>query len=155
LSGGDLNADPQMDDIRGFLGGNRRMFDGYLRAGTVDTRAQIHGEYQRTFFRARTGPYQLDHVFADASTAARVIDWQVDAATAQGDELLSDHAPILLMLDTLRPTAPGPESDAGAGRRAHPATTGRAARSTRSQGQRDGNTRSGRRQAVMASPHPP
>jgi hypothetical protein len=123
LWGGDLNADPRMDDIRGFLGGNRRMFDGYLRAGAVDTRGRIHGEYQRTFFGARSGPYQLDHIFADPSTAARVTDWRVDAVTAQGDELLSDHAPILVVLDTLDPTAPRSSGDVGATRRPHPATT--------------------------------
>jgi len=126
LWGGDLNADPRMDDISYFLGGNRRMFDGYVRAGAADTRAQLHEEYQRTFFGARSGPYQLDHVFADAATAARVTDWHVDAATAQGDQLLSDHAPILLELDGPRRPASRPVRESRAtpaAATAHPTPT--------------------------------
>jgi hypothetical protein len=35
-------------------------------------------EKQQTFFARNRGAYQLDHVFGDAATEARVVDWRVD-----------------------------------------------------------------------------
>ena len=94
--GGDLNTDPRMDDIPAFAGGNRRLFQVYAEAGFHDTRAPFHADYQRTFFTKRSGPYQLDHVFADSETAARVAAWQIDERPVSEASRQSDHAPILV-----------------------------------------------------------
>jgi endonuclease/exonuclease/phosphatase family metal-dependent hydrolase len=96
LWGGDLNADPRMDDVRGFVGGNRRCFAAYETAGSRDTRARFHDSYVQTFFSPGRGPYQLDHVFADARTEARVTGWRVDQRPATSTEPYSDHAPIIV-----------------------------------------------------------
>lgn len=96
--GGDFNADPRMDCRRGFVGGNRRMFETYAAAGSCDTRERFHADYVQTYFKRRTGAYQLDHVFADAMTEAHVRSWQVDERVAISDEPRSDHAPIIVEL---------------------------------------------------------
>lgn len=97
--GGDLNTDPRMDDKSGFLGGNRRLFQIYAESGFYDTRMRFHNSYQQTYFTARTGEYQLDHVFADARTERRAIGWQVDRQPAMQQPQYSDHAPIFIALD--------------------------------------------------------
>ena len=66
LWGGDLNTDPGMDDIRGFTGGNRRMFEIYRQSGSRDTRTRFFDTPQRTYFKDGNRHYQLDHVFARA-----------------------------------------------------------------------------------------
>lgn len=98
LWGGDFNADPRMDEIRGFTGGNRRCFEVYREAGSHDTRERFHDDYQRTYFHPRRRAYQLDHVFADPATADRVTSWRVDPDPSTGDAPLSDHAPVLVTL---------------------------------------------------------
>lgn len=98
--GGDLNADPRMDDRRGFVGGNRRMFEVYNEHGFVDTRARFHDDFQRTYVKTGRGEYQLDHVFADEQTERRVSGWEVDLAPATQAQPLSDHAPVLLTIDS-------------------------------------------------------
>jgi hypothetical protein len=80
--GGDFNADPRMDDVPGFVGGNRRCFAAYETAGSGDTRARFHPSFVQTFFKAGRRAYQLDHVFADAGTEARVTGWLVDERPA-------------------------------------------------------------------------
>ena len=95
--GGDLNADPRMDDVPGrFVGGNRRCFAAYETAGSRDTRARFHDSYVQTFFKAGRRAYQLDHVFADAGTEARVTGWRVDERPATSTEPHSDHAPVIV-----------------------------------------------------------
>jgi endonuclease/exonuclease/phosphatase family metal-dependent hydrolase len=103
LWGGDLNCDPKMDDRPTFAGGNRRVFEIYREAGSVDTRTRFHRAHQQTFFREGTDCYQLDHVFADEATERRLTDWAVDVEPVSGPEPLSDHAPILLTVDEDRP----------------------------------------------------
>jgi endonuclease/exonuclease/phosphatase family metal-dependent hydrolase len=44
------------------------------------------------------GEYQIDHVFADASTEQRVTGSQVDLPVASGESPYSDHAPIIVTL---------------------------------------------------------
>lgn len=97
--GGDFNSDPRMDGVAGFSGGNRRAFDLYREAGSLDARARFHPDYQRTYFNPRRRAYQLDHVFTDANTERRIKSWAVDSAPATGPSPLSDHAPILVTLD--------------------------------------------------------
>jgi len=99
LWGGDLNSAESMDDIPSFAGGNRRLREIWLQAGSHDLRRRFFVEEQQTFFAPRRGPYQLDHVFADAVTEARVKGWRVDTDPATSDPRLSDHAPIWVELD--------------------------------------------------------
>lgn len=95
--GGDLNSDERMDDVSGFFGGHRRMRDTWRASGAVSLRARFHDESQQTYFKQGSIRNELDHVFADESTAERAAGWWVDPepATVLG---LSDHAPILVYL---------------------------------------------------------
>lgn len=88
-----------MDDINYFHGGDRRLFKIYEEAGSCDTRVRFHDAYQRTYFKSGMGSYQLDHVFADAATEARVVSWDVDESPATAQEPYSDHAPIIVALE--------------------------------------------------------
>ena len=95
--GGDFNTDPRMDDLKGFAGGNRRMFDIFREAGSHDMRNRFHSDYQQSFFRESNRlPWQLDHVFADAATEARTSTRNIDPTPAVGEDRCSDHAPIIV-----------------------------------------------------------
>jgi endonuclease/exonuclease/phosphatase family metal-dependent hydrolase len=112
LWGGDLNCDPRMDGLSGgYAGGNQRVFDIWRDAGSIDTRAPFHTEFQQTFFRARQRvPFQLDHVFVDARTEGRLQAWEVDTGPASNPDALSDHAPIIVTLTDDSPVKAGPTS---------------------------------------------
>ena len=73
LWGGDLNSAVSMDGKPRFAGGNRQLRKNWKEAGSHDLRLRFHDEEQRTFFQPGKGPYQLDHVFADAATERRVV----------------------------------------------------------------------------------
>jgi len=96
--GGDLNSAEVMDD-RGFVGGNRRLREIWREAGSRDLRPRFFADEQRTFFAPKRREYQLDHVFGDAATEARVVDWSVDLEPVIADPPSSDHAPIRVELD--------------------------------------------------------
>ena len=96
--GGDLNSAESMDDVKGFAGGNRLLREIWGAAGSHDLRRRFFAEEQQTFFAPKRGPYQLDHVFADAATEARALDWRVDPEPAT-TQRVSDHAPIWVELD--------------------------------------------------------
>jgi hypothetical protein len=98
--GGDLNSAESMDDVSWFVGGNRRLREIWEAAGSVDLRKRIHAEEQRTYFAPRRAAYQLDHVFADPKTASRVLGWHVNPRPAARPDPLSDHAPIVVELET-------------------------------------------------------
>ena len=59
---------------------------------------RFFSDEQQTFFAPRAAPYQLDHVFADAATEARVVDWRVDTEPVLSQPKMSDHAPIWVEL---------------------------------------------------------
>jgi endonuclease/exonuclease/phosphatase family metal-dependent hydrolase len=99
LWGGDLNSAESMDGVPGFSGGNRRLREIWRQAGSHDLRARFFTDERRTFFAPKRGPYQLDHVFADAVTEARVLDWRVDTGPVTSTPTLSDHAPIWVELE--------------------------------------------------------
>ena len=89
IAGGDLNSSLEFDDPG--RDRNRRLFDNLAAGGFVDLRL---GPEQRTFFREPSKkPYQLDHVYADATTAAAEHTWRVLPDVAEKLEI-SDHAPI-------------------------------------------------------------
>lgn len=97
--GGDFNSEPRMDAwLRNSRGGNHRNFAIYREYGSLDTRARFFDDFQQTFFKNGRKPYQLDHVFADARTEARIVDWRVDHAAATCVAPYSDHAPVILTL---------------------------------------------------------
>jgi exonuclease III len=98
--GGDLNSAATMDDVSGFAGGNRRLREIWSEAGFYDLRLGIYHQEQQTFFAPRRRAYQLDHVFADEETSRRVKDWRVDRTPVELDPPLSDHAPIVVDLDS-------------------------------------------------------
>lgn len=100
LWGGDLNSAESMDDVKRFSGGNRRLREIWREAGSRDLRPTR--DEQQTFFATNRGSYQLDHVFADAATASRVVDWRVDTVPAT-TQRVSDHAPIWVELDLAAP----------------------------------------------------
>ena len=91
--GGDLNSAEIMDD-QGFVGGNRKLRQIWHKAGSRDLRRRFFEDEQQTFYAPNRRPYQLDHVFADAVTEARVADWRVDTEPVTAQPSLSDHAPI-------------------------------------------------------------
>lgn len=45
--------------------------------GFHDLRAGFHEQEQRSYFKTGQRPYQLDHLFADAVTAASATGWTV------------------------------------------------------------------------------
>jgi hypothetical protein len=98
IAGGDLNSGLLFDTTYRY-DHNARLFDNLAVYGLVDLRvASGIVEEQQTYFKESMGPYQLDHVFADASTSRRVRSWSVlaDQVVSQG---LSDHAPIEVIFD--------------------------------------------------------
>ena len=97
LWGGDLNCDPKMDDRPTFAGGNRRVFEIYKEAGSMDTRSRFHETNLQTFFREGTDCYQLDHAFVDQATERRVTSWR-SIPPQPPVRVRSRHAPILLTL---------------------------------------------------------
>jgi hypothetical protein len=98
LWGGDLNSAEVMDDRSGFLGGNRKLRGTWREAGSHDLRLRFFANEQQTFFAPRRLPYQLDHVFADAATEPRVVDWRVDTEPINANPRFSDHAPVVIEL---------------------------------------------------------
>ena len=100
--GGDLNSAVVMDDNPRFTGGNGKLRETWNEAGSHDLRLKFFEDEQQTFFAPRRKPYQLDHVFADAATAARVTDWRVDLnPVVEFEPPLSDHAPLIVDFDSL------------------------------------------------------
>jgi endonuclease/exonuclease/phosphatase family metal-dependent hydrolase len=90
IAGGDLNSALLFDTISGDQS-NQRLFGNLRDSGFHDLRTSSHE--QQAYFKAGRRPYQLDHVFADATTAAQSHTWRVIPEPA-ADLDLSDHAPI-------------------------------------------------------------
>jgi hypothetical protein len=97
ILGGDINAGLLLDEVYGYKN-NVNLLRNLAEQGYVDLRLR-HSEYeQQTFFRARTNPYQLDHLFGDLSTNESVKSWTVLTDVAR-DMKLSDHAPVVINVD--------------------------------------------------------
>lgn len=97
--GGDLNSAGTMDDVPNFLGGNRKLRQMWLEAGSVDLRTRWLEQEQQTFFRPGNRAYQIDHLFSDAATESRVTAWSVDRRPVEVEPPLSDHAPVIVELE--------------------------------------------------------
>jgi endonuclease/exonuclease/phosphatase family metal-dependent hydrolase len=97
LFGGDLNTSLLYDSDSST--DNARLFENLYGLGYHDVRPRHSAQEVQTFFTSRnTGPFQIDHVFADPATEAAVSSWRVRADVAS-DLGLSDHAPIEIQLD--------------------------------------------------------
>lgn len=96
VAGGDLNGSLLFDADNPWRE-NEAMFANLRGAGLIDLRPRMVPEEQQTFFRVGSRPYQLDHVFADEQTEAKVTGWRVLTNLAALHHL-SDHAPILIEL---------------------------------------------------------
>lgn len=100
--GGDLNSAQRMDDKPRFAGGNRALRTRWHASGFVDIRSRFFADEQQTYFNPKSDPYQLDHVFADALTEARVTNWRVDIDPVIAEPRCSDHAMIRVDLGESR-----------------------------------------------------
>lgn len=64
----------------------------------MDVRPRHQPDEVQTYFKLGARAYQLDHVFADAATEARVSSWSV-VTDVSSKSCLSDHAPILITIE--------------------------------------------------------
>ena len=100
IAGGDLNSSLAFDaNYHPGNPSNARLFANLAEAGFVDLRPRFFEEEQQTWFKAGNGPYQLDHVFADAETEKAVSSWRVLREAVERKPQLSDHAPIEVILE--------------------------------------------------------
>jgi hypothetical protein len=96
--GGDLNSALAFDQNYGGCE-NERLFSNLAELGYADLRPRHRPLEDQTYYKPRSRPYQLDHLYADAATEASVESWTVLSEVAS--ELgLSDHAPVLVTLSS-------------------------------------------------------
>jgi exodeoxyribonuclease-3 len=124
LLGGDLNVAPTDDDVWDPVaahGGThvsepeRAAFRALLARGLVDTYRARHDEPGRfTWWDYRAGAFQknlgmrIDHLLGSPELVGRIVDVEIDREARKGKPVPSDHAPLVLDLDT-----PGRPFDAG------------------------------------------
>ena len=124
--GGDYNVAPADDDVWNAAaahggthvsGPERDAFQALLAWGLTDTWRAVNPSLRRfTWWDYRAGNFQrnegmrIDHLLASAPVVARVVAVEVDREARKGTPTPSDHAPLVLDLDT-----PGRAFDAGWG----------------------------------------
>lgn len=124
LLGGDLNVAPTDDDVWDPVaahGGThvsepeRAAFRALLARGLVDAYRTRHDEPDRfTWWDYRAGAFQknlgmrIDHLLGSPDLVDRIVDVEIDREARKGKPVPSDHAPLVLDLDT-----PGRPFDAG------------------------------------------
>ena len=122
--GGDMNVAPTDADVwdaRACHGGThvsgpeRQAFARLLRWGLVDAYRLHHQEPGRyTWWDYRAGNFhknfgmRIDHLLVTAPVAARTVWAEIDREARKGTPIPSDHAPVLVDVDT-----PGAPLDAG------------------------------------------
>ncbi len=89
IVGGDLNADPIMDETFSKVGGNRSFFTDLGMTGLLNCSSSP----QQTFFAPGKKPYQLDYLFASSDWHDRLS--RCTASPYDGFETLSDHVPLV------------------------------------------------------------
>ncbi len=99
IVGGDWNNSPLFDanyprrSARG-VGPSTEFFQRRKLAEWHDAMRKFHDGDVRTYLDERSAPYELDHVFVDATTYEGVANCEaVDHVTTRG---LSDHAPVVV-----------------------------------------------------------
>jgi exodeoxyribonuclease-3 len=122
--GGDLNVAPEDVDVwdpRACHGGThvsapeRQAFARLCRGGLVDAYRLHHPEAGRyTWWDYRAGNFhknfgmRIDHLLVTAAVAPRVVWTEIDREARKGKPIPSDHAPLVIDIDT-----PGHPFDAG------------------------------------------
>jgi endonuclease/exonuclease/phosphatase family metal-dependent hydrolase len=85
----------------------QEFFDRAAAAGWVELSLDAEGREGKTWYGSTNPRFcQLDHVFADATTAASLRSFRIDPYPVEAHGL-SDHAPMILELD-LEVTVPEP-----------------------------------------------
>ena len=114
--GGDLNVAPADDDVwdpAAVHGGThvsdqeRARFRALLDEGLVDAYRASHAETGRfTWWDYRAGMFhknlgmRIDHLLVSASVAGRLVAAEIDRAARKGPPVPSDHAPLVIDLDS-------------------------------------------------------
>lgn len=114
--GGDLNVAPEDRDVwdpKACHGGThvspeeRAAFEQLLGHGLIDAYRARHPEAERyTWWDYRAGDFyknygmRIDHLLVSDTVAKRVVDAEIDREARKGKPIPSDHAPLLLDLDT-------------------------------------------------------
>ena len=114
--GGDLNVAPTDDDVwdaAAVHGGThvsepeREAFRALLATGLVDAYRARHDERGRfSWWDYRAGMFhknlgmRIDHLLVSAPVAARLVDAEIDRDARKGPPVPSDHAPLLIDLDS-------------------------------------------------------
>ncbi len=100
--GGDWNTARAFDERYAARWGpaGREFFERAAAMGWAETLRAHHAAEVQTYFGARSGPYQLDHLFTDGALHGRLRQAAVVEALARAG--LSDHAPLVADYD-LRP----------------------------------------------------
>jgi exodeoxyribonuclease-3 len=122
--GGDFNVAPEDADVwdpAACHGGThvsapeRQAFDRLCRWGLVDAYRLRHREPARyTWWDYRAGNFhknfgmRIDHLLVTSAVAKRVVAAEIDRAARKGKPIPSDHAPLLIDIDT-----PGTPFDPG------------------------------------------
>jgi exodeoxyribonuclease-3 len=114
--GGDLNIAPTPKDVwdeAAVHGGThvsepeREAFRGLLTTGLVDGYRAIHDEAGRfSWWDYRAGNFhknfgmRIDHLLVSPPVASRIVDAEIDREARKGPPVPSDHAPLLIDLDS-------------------------------------------------------
>jgi exodeoxyribonuclease-3 len=114
--GGDLNVAPTPKDVwdeAAVHGGThvsepeREAFRGLLTTGLADGYRAIHDEAGRfSWWDYRAGKFhknfgmRLDHLLVEPPVASRIVDAEIDREARKGPPVPSDHAPLLIDLDS-------------------------------------------------------
>jgi exodeoxyribonuclease III len=114
--GGDLNVAPTDDDVwdaAAVHGGThvseaeRAAFRALVDLGLTDAYRTRHAEKGRfSWWDYRAGMFhknlgmRIDHLLVSPAVAARVVDAEIDREARKGPPVPSDHAPLLIDLDT-------------------------------------------------------
>jgi len=114
--GGDLNIAPTDKDVwdeAAVHGGThvsereREAFRALLATGLADGYRQVHDERGRfSWWDYRAGMFhknfgmRIDHLLVSQPVAARIVDAEIDRDARKGPPIPSDHAPLLIDLDT-------------------------------------------------------
>lgn len=97
LFGGDWNTARAFDQtVPKEAPGAAEFFEGRERAGWRDAMRATHAEEVRTYNQPGSHPYELDHVFVDATTFGNVV--AADPVSGFPADGLSDHLPVFVSL---------------------------------------------------------
>jgi exodeoxyribonuclease III len=114
--GGDLNIAPTDKDVwdaaavhggTHVSGREREAFQALLGTGLVDGYRAVHDEagrfswwdYRAGMFHKNNG-MRIDHLLVSPDVAARIVAAEIDRDARKGPPIPSDHAPLLIDLDT-------------------------------------------------------